>query len=105
MVCLSCSTDCDNGFKFCPECGQRLAAAAPPPADNGAKAAPVPDVRLDEVEGAARLLDQAFELYDDGRYEEAVGYCQAAMALDPSGSTAHSLLGMLYERMGKTAEA
>jgi hypothetical protein len=50
-------------------------------------------------------LEQAFELYDDGKYDEALGCCQAALALDPSGSTAHSLLGMIYERMGKTAEA
>jgi hypothetical protein len=104
MVCPSCSTDNVDQFKFCPECGCRLAAPSPP--GSAGTATPIrPAARLDEAAQAARLLEQAFELYDDSKYDEALGCCQAALALDPSGSTAHSLLGMIYERMGKTAEA
>src|SRR5438445_10692467 len=106
MVCPSCGTDNVDNFKFCPECGQRLAAAASPAASAGPPApAPPPAARVDETAQAARLLEQAFDRYDEGKYDEALGCCQAAIALDPGGSTAHSLLGMIYERMGKTAEA
>jgi hypothetical protein len=112
MICKSCSTPNQDHFKFCRECGQRLAAPAlageaaiaasapaPPPS---LSAAPPP---IDEVVQAARLLDQAFDLYDEERYDEAIVSCQASLAMDPSGTTAHSLLGMIYERTGKTAEA
>ena len=106
MVCPSCGTDNVDNFKFCPECGQRLAAATSPAAPAGPPApAPPPAARVDETAQAARLLEQAFDRYDEGKYDEALGCCQAAIALDPGGSTAHSLLGMIYERMGKTAEA
>jgi tetratricopeptide repeat protein len=106
MVCPSCSTDNVYNFKFCPECGRRLAAVvsslAAPASDTPSGS---PSARLDEAAQAARLLEQGFERYDEGKYDEALSCCQAALALDPSGTTAHSLLGMIYERMGKTAEA
>ena len=106
MVCPSCGTHNSKPYKFCPDCGQRLvppAAATGPSLSDGSGAKPV--ARLDEAAQAARLLDQAFQLYDDAQYDEALGCCQASLALDPGGSTAHSLLGMIYERLGKTAEA
>ncbi len=102
MICSSCATDNQADFKFCRECGQRLAAPASPRVTNGA---PPADARLDEVAQAARLLDQAFDLYDDGQLDDARGCCMACLALDPTGTTAHSLLGMIYERQGKTAQA
>src|SRR5947209_8435847 len=71
MVCPSCGTPNVNSFKFCPECGQRLAPspAAPAAPVAAAAAAPSPAARVDEAAQAARLLDQAFQLYDDGQYD------------------------------------
>ena len=113
MICPGCSTQNQDDFKFCRECGQRLATAVPVAVSGRPVAAPAsrppaaasPSATLDEAVQAGRLLDQAFDLYDEARYQEALGACQAALALDPSGSTAHSLLGMIYEKLGKTAEA
>jgi hypothetical protein len=114
MICPGCSTPNQDHFKFCRECGQRLSAAAPASVGDAtiATTAAAPDPSpvssappIDEVTQAARLLDQAFDLYDEARYEEAIVACQASLALDPSGTTAHSLLGMIYERLDKPTEA
>lgn len=106
MICPSCSTLNATDHKFCHECGQPLRPAAASSTGAGGSSAPAAAaVRVDEAAQAARLLEQAYEQYDQGRYDEATGCCQAALALDPGLATAHSLLGMLYERAGKTEEA
>jgi hypothetical protein len=109
MICPDCTTQNQDHFKFCRECGRRL--APPVPSAGGERtiaasfSAATPAVRLDEAEQAARLLEQAFDQYDAGQYEDAVSLCHAAQALDPTSSAPHSLLGMIYERMGKTSDA
>jgi tetratricopeptide (TPR) repeat protein len=101
MICPNCSTANAESHKFCHECGRPIAPPAAAPTDG--KAAVL--ARPDEAAQALKLVEQAFEDYDAGRYEDALASCQAALVLDPTGSTAHSLLGMIYERQGKTAEA
>jgi hypothetical protein len=51
------------------------------------------------------LLDSAFYAFDDGRYPDARAACRGALALRPDSTAAHSLLGLICEKEGKTAEA
>jgi len=49
---------------------------------------------------ADRFLTEAFAFSDEGRLTEAVRLAQQALRLNPTSTTAHSLLGTLYERLG-----
>jgi tetratricopeptide (TPR) repeat protein len=55
---------------------------------------------LTPEERSRRLLEDAFRLAEDGRLQSAIQACQQAIALNPTSSSAHSLLGTLYERVG-----
>ncbi|MCC7495272.1 MAG: hypothetical protein IT204_23185 [Fimbriimonadaceae bacterium] len=52
-----------------------------------------------------RLLDEAFQAFERGDDEAARRGCREALALNPDSSTAHSLMGLLYEREGRLGEA
>jgi tetratricopeptide (TPR) repeat protein len=49
---------------------------------------------------ADRILTEAFAHSDAGRLTEAVRLAQQALSFNPDSTTAHSLLGTLYERLG-----
>jgi tetratricopeptide (TPR) repeat protein len=51
-------------------------------------------------ERARRLLEEAFRLVEQGRLQPAIRACQQAIALNPTSTSAHSLLATLYERTG-----
>lgn len=90
MVCAQCHTANADDNKFCTECGLRLAGAPHlPPAS--------PEV--------TQLLARAFSLLEQGNLSEAHTAVDAALALDPESSSAHSLRGVLFERQGRVAEA
>ena len=65
----------------------------------------------DQVEDAAQqerltqFLDMAFWHTEAGNTDAAVRACQAALAIHPDSTTAHSLLGSLYEKKGDDAQA
>jgi tetratricopeptide (TPR) repeat protein len=59
----------------------------------------------DQREAAAFQLDAGRRLFNSGRDVEATAALQRAVYLDPYGSDAHLLLGRLYLRAGRTAEA
>jgi tetratricopeptide (TPR) repeat protein len=46
------------------------------------------------------LLEEAFRLSEEGRVLAAIQTCQQAVAINPNSTSAHSLLGTLYERQG-----
>jgi len=52
-----------------------------------------------------RILDEAFRAFEAGDDANARRLCRDALALDPESGTAHSLLGLLYEREGKRHDA
>lgn len=56
-------------------------------------------------ERARRLLEEAFRLSEEGRVLAAIQVCQQAVAINPSSTSAHSLLGTLYERQGDRESA
>lgn len=52
-----------------------------------------------------RILDEAFRAFEAGDDATARRLCRDALAIDPDSGTAHSLLGLLYEREGKRHDA
>ena len=104
MYCLECGTKNSADSKFCKECGVTVASAAPPrshtltedlaPVEN-----PVTRERL------VNLIEMAFWHNDAGNYDAAILACEAALAINPSSSTAHSLLASLYEKKGNDERA
>jgi tetratricopeptide (TPR) repeat protein len=52
-----------------------------------------------------RCLDEAFKAFEAGQDERARRLCRQALAIDADSTTAHSLMGLLYEREGKVGEA
>ena len=54
-------------------------------------------------EDLKRLLDEAFQAFEQGDDERARRLCREALSIDPQSSTAHSLMGLLYEREGRAA--
>jgi tetratricopeptide (TPR) repeat protein len=55
---------------------------------------------LTPQERARRTLEEAFRLSEEGRLQSAIQACQQAITLNPRSTSAHSLLGTLYERTG-----
>jgi len=59
----------------------------------------------DEKQHDALMLMSARYLYDLGRYEEAMVRCLEYMKIDPEDTDLTLLMGYLYQKQGKTAEA
>lgn len=87
-VCPACGTENAASAIMCERCGTRLE----PVAETGAGI-------------AERLLDQAFRYSDEGRLDEAIKAAEQAVAANPNSTSAHSLLGILYERAGRRQSA
>jgi tetratricopeptide (TPR) repeat protein len=51
-------------------------------------------------ERSRRLLEDAFRMAEEGRLQSAMQACQQAISLNPTSTSAHSLLGTLFERVG-----
>lgn len=91
MRCPKCGRESPEQARFCRSCGERL---APEGGDALAPRVLTPDER------SRRLLEDAFRLSEEGRVQQAIQVCQQAIALNPTSTSAHSLLGTLYERIG-----
>lgn len=87
MLCAQCHTSNSIDYNFCRECGVRL------------EGDPAADPRTEQ------LLARAFAHLDQGQYQDARDAALAALALDPDGVSAHSIMGLAYEREGKVPEA
>ena len=92
--CDRCGADSPEGAKYCMACGhsikETVAASSQPP---------VSPANPESLSQADRFLTDAFALSDEGRLTEAVRLAQQTLRLNPSSTTAHSLLGTLYERL------
>lgn len=56
-------------------------------------------------ERLTKLLDMAFWHNQAGNIDAAILACEAALMIQPNSTTAHSLLGSLYEKKGDDAKA
>lgn len=85
MRCPNCQAENPDSAAVCQQCGAGLKPVTPPT----------------DRERAQQLLDEAFRLSDDGQLTEAIAACRRAVSVNPNSTSAHSLLGILYERSGQ----
>ena len=103
MYCQDCNTGNSVDSKYCKECGTKI--------NSGYRTMmlsiqDLPPHQSDEnTEKLTRLLDMAFWHNQAGNHDAAITACEAALALNPGSTTAHSLLGTLHEKTGDDAEA
>lgn len=91
MRCPKCGTESPDQARFCRSCGERFSSV-----DEGAHAPRL----LTPEERSRRLLEDAFRLSEEGKLQTAIHACQQAISLNPTSTSAHSLLGTLCERVG-----
>ena len=96
MYCHECGTGNTVDSKYCKECGTKI--------NEGFRtmmlsvqdlAQGQSDETLDRL---TRLLDMAFWHNEAGNVAAAITAGEAALAINPNSTTAHSLLGSLYEK-------
>ena len=103
MFCSDCGTKNSIDSKYCKECGAKI--------NDGYRTMmlSLDDLRaIDDQKNQDRLtklLDMAFWHNEAGNIDAAVLACEAALAIHPHSTTAHSLLGTLYEKRGNDAKA
>jgi len=85
MKCPNCQAENADDSAACAECGARLDVPIPP----------------SDEERARRLVEEAFRLSDEGKLAQAITTCRRAVTANPTSTSAHSLLGILYERAGQ----
>jgi len=94
--CTKCGKESPDEARFCRACGAPLTKEAP---------AATPAAGVTPEERARRLLEDAFRLSEEGRVLAAIEACKQAVSLNPRSTSAHSLLGTLYERQGERDDA
>jgi tetratricopeptide (TPR) repeat protein len=97
MYCNRCGQLVPRGSKFCRHCGARL--------DVPGAATMLPDdfympQPQRETQKAKEIFNQALEAFENGDLNKAISLCKEAVKHDPDYAPIHSLLGMLYERVG-----
>lgn len=103
MYCHECGTANTVDSKYCKECGTKI--------NEGYRTMmlSVQDLPVNQSEETldklTRLLDMAFWHNEAGNRDAAITAAEAALAINPSSTTAHSLLGTLYEKRGNDAQA
>jgi hypothetical protein len=103
VYCHDCGTANTVDSKYCKECGNKI--------NDGYRTMmlSVQDLPLDQTEETVdqltRLLDMAFWHNEAGNWDAAVTASEAVLAINPNSTTAHSLLGTLYEKKGDDAQA
>jgi len=103
VYCHDCNTANTVDSKYCKECGAKI--------NDGYRTMmlSVQDLPLGQSEEVldqlTRLLDMAFWHNEAGNVAAAITASEAALAINPNSTTAHSLLGSLYEKKGNDAQA
>lgn len=103
MYCHDCGTANTVDSKYCKECGTKI--------NDGYRTMmlSVQDLPVggseETLDQLTRLLDMAFWHNEAGNVAAAITASEAALAINPNSTTAHSLLGSLYEKKGDDAQA
>lgn len=103
LFCTDCGTRNSADSKYCKECGGKI--------NDGYRTMmlSIEDVQaIDDEQGQqrmTRLLDMAFWHNEAGHLDSAIRAAEAALVIHPNSTTAHSLLGTLYEKKGDDDKA
>jgi tetratricopeptide (TPR) repeat protein len=85
MRCPNCQAENPDAAVVCKKCGASLELPTPPTDD----------------ERSRQFLEEAFRLSDEGKLGQAITNCKRAIEANPRSTSAYSLLGILYERLGR----
>ncbi len=89
MFCTACGTQNGDDGRFCKQCGKPLER----PVDGA------------HEETNPILLERAYQARRDGHLDRSLTICRLAVDHNDKDTSAWSLLGQIYEEMGKTEEA
>jgi tetratricopeptide (TPR) repeat protein len=92
-ICGECGADQPAGHKYCVACGSVMGAARSSP-----------KAMLYAVK-ARRWVEEAERCHQEGKLREAASACEEALAVDRHNTTAHALLGVLYDHQGHREQA
>lgn len=102
MFCTQCGAYNTDDSRFCHQCGHRLQPERKiPTLDESAFQLDSPE----QQEKIQQLLDEALAHEAEGRFHEAILACEGVLVLDPANTSAHSLLGLIYEKQGDLQKA
>ena len=102
MFCTQCGAHNTDDSRFCHQCGHRLQPERKmPPLDESVFQLDSPE----QLQKIQHLLDEALNHEAEGRYQEAILACEGVLVLDPANTSAHSLLGLIYEKQGDLKKA
>src|SRR5579872_1714723 len=100
MYCSSCGAKNVAESNYCRQCGLKL---APPQAVRVSEEAF--DRAMPEDEKVAALLELAYRRRKDGDLDASIALCNEVVGIRPESTTAHGLLGQLYEQTGDREKA
>src|SRR5579871_1098194 len=100
MFCTACGTKNGSDSNYCKQCGQKLEKFVPSKISEEDF-----DRALPENERVTALLERAYRARKEDNRIEAIRLCEEALLLHPDSTTAHSLLGQLYEQGGEREQA
>ncbi len=100
MFCTTCGTKNLADSNFCKQCGHKLEKTSPAKISEEAY-----DRALPEEEQVSALLERAYRWRAEGDLVAAIALCEEALHLRPNSTSAHSLLGQLYEQNGQREQA
>jgi tetratricopeptide (TPR) repeat protein len=103
LFCTECGTRNTADSKYCKECGGKVNIGHRTMMLSVDDLAAVHDAQ--NQERLKKLLDMAFWHNQAGNLDASVLASEAALAIHPNSTTAHSLLGTLYEKKGNDAKA
>jgi tetratricopeptide (TPR) repeat protein len=96
LYCTRCGTKNTIDANFCKRCGRKTEKPAHPPISDEDFA--LPELPEDKV---SELLVLAFKQSESHDLEGAIKACGEALEIRPDSTSAHSLMGMLYEKKGE----
>ena len=99
MFCTQCGTRNPDDANFCQKCGRTTGRAARPLDDSEFSMLQQPEDRVGD------LLAIAFRRREQGDIDGAIRACAGALQVLPESTSAHSLMGMLFEAQGEREKA
>jgi hypothetical protein len=121
MICSHCGFQIVEESRYCPKCGQPVAADAAPVVEpaaqpvesdvvlekmrNNENTGAPPSQKAPDRQALEGLLKQANLCRLRGQWTEAIDHCIAILRVRPNSATTHSLLGDIYRDQGRIEDA